>query len=260
MLSPESIREGLATSRIGRDVRVFSLIDSTNDHVLELGRQGVPEGTLVVAESQRRGRGRLGRRWESPPGCNLYFSVLLRPPLAPVAMAQITLMSGVSLCEALRGATGLDVMIKWPNDLWICGRKVGGILTETAARGKTVPFVVVGIGLNVNLSEKEIPEELEETATSLFLAGKRRFDRVALLRILVQALDRDYLLFLEEGFEPFRRRFAAYSLTVGRTVSLEQAGREVQGTAEGITRTGALQVREKNGALLEVLSGDVTLH
>jgi len=258
MFAVDTMKAGLATEIFGRDLHCFGSIDSTNDYAMKMAREGVPEGTLIVADSQSRGKGRQGRCWVSPPGCNLYFSAVLRPMLAPAALPQITLMAAVSLCETLRVTTDLAVQIKWPNDLWIGAGKVGGILTEMSVRGDEVLFVVLGIGLNVNLSMEEVPTELRDTATSLLCEAGRRFDRASLLQRLLVSLDRDYLLYRREGFEPFRDRFSDLSLTLGKQVCLEVTGRRVEGRATGIDREGMLLVATGGGESIRVTSGEIS--
>ncbi len=258
MFSAENISEGLETEVVGKEIFTFETLASTNDDLMERARAGAAEGVVVVADKQTKGRGRFDRSWSSPSGCNLYFSILLRPRLFPAALPQITLTAAVSLCETLRAATNLEVQIKWPNDLWIGRRKICGILTEMTTRGETVEAVVLGIGLNVNMEDPIIPEALQGIATSLSCEAGRRFDRARLLQKLLVSLDRDYRLFLREGFEPFRKRFAERSLTRGRDVTTSVSGREVFGRTVGVSRNGGLLIREKDGRVLELHSGEVS--
>ncbi len=259
MFSAERITEGLATEVIGKQVFTFDRIGSTNDHAMKQAREGAAEGRVVVADSQELGRGRFDRSWLSPPGCNLYFSILLRPQLAQAALPQMTLMAAVSLCETLRETTNLPVLIKWPNDLWIGEKKVCGILTEMTSRGSATGAVILGIGLNVNMEEERIPKALQGTATSLSCAGGRHFDRAELLQQLLRSLDRDYCLFLLKGFEPFQKRFANFSLTEGKKILSEVSGRRLSGWAIGVSLQGGLLIREENGHVQELLSGEVTI-
>ncbi len=258
MFSADTVRRGLETVILGRELYCLDRIGSTNDHVLQLAREGAREGIVIVADTQEGGRGRLGRSWVSPSGCNLYFSILLRPQLAPSVLPQITLTAAVSLCETLRTATNLDVRIKWPNDLMIGRKKICGILTEMTTRGEAVEAAVLGIGLNVNMEERLIPEALQGIATSLSCEAGRRFDRSVLLQKLLVSLDGDYRLFLREGFEPFRDRFAEHSLILGYQVCLEVAGRRVEGEAAGIDREGMLLVATEGGEIIRVISGEVS--
>ncbi len=255
----EEVQFDLGTDVIGRAVCYRPSIDSTNALAVEMARDGAAEGTVIVADGQRRGRGRLGRSWASPRGCNLYFSVVLRPPMAPVAIPQITLMTAVSLQQVLAGAAALPVRIKWPNDLWVGGRKLAGILTEMASEMDRIRYVVLGIGVNVNLTDEMLPEDLRHTATSLYRETGTSWARVPLLRAMLQALERDYAAFCREGFAPFRRRFIEATMTLGRRIRVGTPEGETDGFALDITRQGALRIKQKDGATVDILSGDVTV-
>src|SRR5262245_34596854 len=180
------------TKVIGRDIRVFEETSSTNDVVEKLARDGVKEGAVVFAESQTRGRGRLGRQWLSPPRKGLWFSVLLRPDLRPQAATQLTVAAATALRRAIREQTGLAPEIKWPNDILVDGRKVAGVLTELGAELDHINHLILGIGLDVNLSASEFPPELRKTATSLKIEARRHFPRADLAAAILRELDRDY--------------------------------------------------------------------
>lgn len=167
-------------AKIGRDIRVFRETTSTNDSTERLARDGVAEGVVVFAESQTKGRGRLGRRWSSPAGKGLWFSILLRPKISPQAVTQITIASAVSLRRAIKNVTGLTPEIKWPNDLLLNGLKIAGILTELSSEPDAIKHVILGIGVDVNLTSEDFPEELRTVATSLRIVARRQFDRAAL--------------------------------------------------------------------------------
>ncbi len=255
----EEVQFGLATDVIGREVCYHPSTDSTNTLAVEMARHGAADGTVIVSDAQRRGRGRLGRSWASPAGCNLYVSVVLRPPMAPDAIPQITLMTAVSLHGVLAETTALPVRIKWPNDLWVGGRKLAGILTEMASELDRIRYVVVGFGVNVNLAEDALPQDLRHRATSLYMETGARWPRVVLLRRVLQALDRDYVRFCREGFAPFRSGFIEASMTLGRRIRLGMPEGDVEGFALDITEQGALQIRKDDGEIVDVLSGDVTV-
>ncbi len=255
----EEVQLDLATDLIGRDVCYRPSIDSTNALAVEMARKGAAEGTVVVADRQILGRGRLGRSWVSPAGCNLYVSILLRPPMAPAAIPQITLMTAVSLQAVLSQSAALPVRIKWPNDLWVGKRKIGGILTEMASEMDQIRYVVVGFGVNVNLTADALPEQLQHTATSLSLETGRTWPRVPLLRSILRALDEDYASFCREGFAPFRSRFIQESMTLGRRIRVRTPEGETAGRALDITEQGALRIRRDDGSTLDILSGEVTV-
>ncbi len=244
---------------IGRDIRVFQETTSTNDVVDKLGRDGVKEGAVVLAESQTKGRGRLGRKWISSPGKGLWFSVLLRPALSPQAATQITVASGTALARALRAATGLRAEIKWPNDILINGRKLCGILTEMSAELDKINYIVLGIGVNVNLSTTDFPPELRKIATSLAIECGRKFQRVEIAAAILRELDRDYTKIQEGHFEALADEWEANCTTIGRDVEITLGNRTVLGRAESLDPEGALLVRTQHGRLERIMGGDVTL-
>jgi BirA family transcriptional regulator, biotin operon repressor / biotin---[acetyl-CoA-carboxylase] ligase len=244
----------------GRPLRFLPETDSTNQVALELAAAG-EERVLVVAESQRRGRGRLARSWHSPPGAGIYLSLLYRPRLAPADLAKLTLAAGLAVCRALEKTTGARPGLKWPNDVLLEGKKCGGILCECrlAQDDDEAAAVVIGIGLNVNTEAAHIPPELRERATSLLLATGRRWDRGLLLPALVEELDA-LVAELEAGRFPailaaWRRRDAL----LGRELDwLTPAGEVVRGIALGPDAAGILHIRDAQGRIHEVISGDVT--
>ncbi len=244
---------------IGRDIRVFSQTTSTNDVVEKLARDHVSEGIVVFAESQTRGRGRLGRQWVSPAGKGLWFSVLLRPKLQVSAATQLTVTTAVAVVRAIERATGLHPEIKWPNDIVFGTRKCAGILLELGAELDHIRHVVLGIGVDVNLTSAEFPEELRPVATSLQEQLGCPLDRAALAVALLRELEAAYARlragdFLEIGDEWMRR-----CSTLGKRVSIRMADRVVRGYAEALDEEGALRVRTEHGRLERIIGGDVTL-
>src|SRR4030042_3752887 len=195
---PAEITQGLKPRYLQGPIHHFETLPSTNDLAKELGSRNAPEGTLVVAESQSRGRGRLGRDWDSPPGLGLYVSLLLRPPLPPTEMPRITLTVAVAVVRALKRAAGVAPGIKWPNDLLVQGKKVGGILTEMETESDRNRHLVGGLGLNVN--NREFPPPLHLTATSLALATGASFSRRLILQAWLEDFEALYDLFLNQAF------------------------------------------------------------
>ncbi len=245
----------LVTEELGRTVHFFEELESTNDRARELAEDGAAQGELVIAEAQLRGRGRRGRAWFSVPGKNLTFSLVLRPRLPSARAPELTLAAGVALCAVLREAS-FDARIKWPNDLWIADRKVGGILTETASDQAGLRYAILGIGLNVNA--QEFPPELGGIASSLSLMRGEPVPRVFLLAALLESLE----LWLErlqtDGLAAILQHCRTWSATLGRRVQVE-ASPPLDGTAEAIDETGALLVRDQTGVLHRVTAGDVGL-
>jgi BirA family transcriptional regulator, biotin operon repressor / biotin---[acetyl-CoA-carboxylase] ligase len=254
-LLPAEILHGLATRRFRGPVHHFETVASTSDLAKELGGKGSPEGTLVVAESQEAGRGRLGRQWDSPAGVGLYVSLLLRPPLPPGELPQITLASAVAAVRALQRAAGLAPGIKWPNDLLVDGKKVGGILTEMETESDQIRYLVLGWGLNVN--NPGFPPELAALATSLFLAAERTFSRVALLKAWLEEFEALYESFLSRGFPGILQEWKKHAVTLGREVAVRQGARTIQGQAVDVDADGALLVVQRGGEIVRVLSGEL---
>lgn len=259
LLIPAEIETGLTSSRIGRRLVCFRETDSTNDVAFRLAEEGAEEGTVVVAEAQRRGKGRLGRRWESPAGVNLYCSVILRPPVLPPRAAQLTFLSSVAVARAIEATTPLHPFIKWPNDLLLNGRKVAGLLNEMSAETEKVNFIVLGIGVNINMRSDQFPADLRHPATSLLIEGGKPVSRLAFTRALLEALDALYAAYLDHGYGPVREEWLARCNFLGRQVRVSFQENELTGSAQGIDEDGALLVKLPTGKVERVLAGDVTI-
>ena len=247
------------TKIIGRDIRVFEQTTSTNDVIEKLARDGVREGVVVLAESQTRGRGRLGRKWISPGRKGLWFSVLLRPDLRPQETTQMTVASATALLRAIEAVTGLQLEIKWPNDILIRGKKVAGILTELSAELDRVRHIILGIGVDVNLSAGEFPLELRKLATSLRIESGRVVSRAELATTILRELDFDYARICGGGFAKVADEWEAHCKTIGRNVTIQIGERRIRGRAESLDDDGALLLRTEHGHLERVIGGDVTL-
>ena len=257
-LSIDDLRRARATARLGRRIEYFDSIDSTNTEARRLAAAGAVEGTVVIAETQTKGRGRLGRTWASPPLRNLYLSIVLRPPIAVAEAAQLTLVAGVAVAEAIKESVP-RAAIKWPNDVVIDGRKVAGILTEMEADDDRVRFVILGIGVNLNAAPEDFPEELRDKATALCAAAGRPIDRTAFADRLLSRLDDRYGLFLANGFAAIRPLWEACSCLTGRAVQIDGAGQRCAGVVTGISDDGALILRDVAGRDVRVVAGDVTV-
>ncbi|WP_373049590.1 biotin--[acetyl-CoA-carboxylase] ligase [Vulgatibacter sp.] len=247
----------LTTEALGRTLHVHESLGSTNDEALRLAREGAPHGTVVIAERQTAGRGRRGRSWASPAGRSLYLSVLLRPALPPQRAPEIVPVVAVAGAEALRAA-GVEASIKWPNDLVAGARKIAGILTELSASMERIHFVVVGIGINVNLVEDDLPEELRPIATSVRTELGREVSRADLAADFLARFESWLGRHERGGFEPVRERYRALSSTLGTRVRLIEAESEIEGIAEDIDEAGALLLRRDDGVLEQARTGDVT--
>ena len=242
-----------------RQVHWFAETDSTQRVARELARAGAPEGTVVIAERQTAGRGRLGREWHSPAGLNLYCSVILRPPLAPGAVPCVALVAGVAVAVAIAGTGALRPAIKWPNDVLLAGRKVAGILTEMDSELERVHHVIAGIGVNLNAPRMAFPPALRGKASSLLLASGQRVDRAAFTGRLLAALEARYGRFCSAGFEAVRGEWEEYSCLTGTEVCVAAPDGEIQGRVLGLDADGALRLQRADGGTVRIVAGEVTL-
>ncbi len=255
----EEIKIGLETKKLGQELYVFDQVNSTNDLAKRKGAEGVPHGTVFVAEQQVKGRGRMNRPWSSPPGTGLWFSVVLRPPIKPALAPQLTFVTAVAVCRAIRDYTGLPVTIKWPNDILLQGRKVCGILTELSAEIDLINYVVIGIGVNVNQEMDDFTPEIQERAISLAAAGNTRYNRVRLLQTILKELEKEYEIYLTEGFPAVLKHWRGLTSTLGQEVMVSSPEESFTGVAEDINQEGCLVVRTGDGSLRSVMVGDVSL-
>lgn len=245
----------LSTRELGRTLHHFEAVASTNAQAFELAQEGATHGEVVIAETQTAGKGRRGRAWVSPPGKNLALSVVLRPELPPARAPELTLVAAVALAETLNEA-GAEARIKWPNDVQLDGRKVAGILTELSADTERVHFVIVGIGVNLNSTLEDFPEELQPHVTSVGRARGQPVPRALFTAALLTRLEAWLDTWQEQGFGPIRAQWKALSSTLGQDVLVRGEARELRGVAEDIDESGALLVRV-DGTLERVLAGDV---
>ena len=260
LLHADDMRSRLGPTRvIGRDIRVFEETASTSDVIEKLARDGVREGVVVFAESQTRGRGRLGRKWVSPARRGLWFSVLLRPAVRPQEVTRLTVASATAVRRSIESLTGLKPKIKWPNDILIRGRKVAGILTELSAELDCVRHVALGIGVNVNLEPGDLPPELRAQTTSLKIESSRTVLRPELAVAILRELDRDYARTATGQFAALAEEWEEHSATMGQEIVIRAGNRQVRGRAESLDDDGALLLRSDHGRLERVVGGDVAL-
>jgi BirA family transcriptional regulator, biotin operon repressor / biotin---[acetyl-CoA-carboxylase] ligase len=247
------------TKVIGRNIQVFQETTSTNDVIEKLARDGVREGVVVFAESQTKGRGRLGRQWLSPAKSGLWFSLLLRPELRPQEATQLTVASATALRRAIESYAGLNTEIKWPNDILVRGRKVAGILTELSAELDRIKHLVLGIGVNVNLDPEDFPSDLRRVATSLKAELGKPVSRPALAVAILRELDLDYARIVSGQFAAVADEFEQHCTTIAREVVIRTGERQLRGRAESLGEDGALLLRTDHGRLERIIGGDVTL-
>lgn len=259
-LHPDDLFSRLGKTKVvGRDIRVFKETSSTSDVVEKLARDGAKEGVVVFAESQTKGRGRLGRKWSSPARKGLWFSLLLRPNLSPQETTQLTVASATALARAIRMVTGVVPQIKWPNDILIRGRKMAGILTEMSAELDRVKHVILGIGVNVNIATSEFPVDLKKIATSLKIESGESIDRPELAATIMRELDRDYARICAGQFSALADEWESQCETLGSNVIIHLGDRTIRGRAESLDDDGTLLVRTQHGRLERIIGGDVIL-
>lgn len=247
------------TKVIGRDIRVFQETTSTNDVIEKLARDNVKGGVVVFAESQSKGRGRLGRKWISPARKGLWFSVLLRPDLRPQEVTQLTVASATALRRAIEHNTGLKAKIKWPNDILINKKKAAGILTELSAELDRVKHIILGIGVDVNLNAAEFPADLRKLATSLKIETGKTISRADLAVAILRELDHDYARVCTGKFEAVADEWEEHCGTIGQPVTIQVGERRIHGRAESLDDHGALLLRTEHGHQERVTGGDVTM-
>jgi BirA family biotin operon repressor/biotin-[acetyl-CoA-carboxylase] ligase len=258
-LSMGRVANRMEKSAFGHSFRYYDEIESTNLEAKALAMKGAPEGTVVVAESQTAGRGRLGRRWTSPAGKGILFSVLLRPELAMSEAHLLTIVAAAAAAETIERCVPAPVAIKWPNDLFINDRKVGGILMEVSGEQDDVDWIVLGIGLNVNTEFSELPVALRRTATSLKMVSGEPIDRSDLLVTLLLHIESRYRSALDAGFDDALAAFRDRDYLYARSISVETRQGPVVGDAAGIDDRGALLVKQPHRCVRKFHSGDVSI-
>lgn len=257
LLIPSEVKPIPGVEWIGKVIHHFHALDSTNATAYQLALEGAEEGEVVVAEFQKKGKGRLGREWFSPPYLNLYLSVVLRPKLPPHQIPLITLMAAVAAAEAIHNFSGLLPSIKWPNDILIRERKVAGLLNETQSEMDRIHFVILGIGVNLNMDVQMLPEGIQKKATSLRREMGREVSRKAFLRTLLRELERWYAIFLAEGGELVLNAWRDWAQIKGRRVTVSSSGEILTGIAVDVDSDGALILETDNGVARRVVAGDV---
>lgn len=251
-----SLLARLQTRTLGRTIKLYDEVDSTQNIAHELVRNGAGEGTLVIAEQQTKGRGRMGRNWLSPKGKGIWMSVVLKPEIPLPFTPQLTLLVAVALCRTIRKLTP-EVGIKWPNDLLVRGKKISGILLESSAEDERLNYVIVGVGISANLKEEDYPDDLREKATSLLIERGEPIDRAALVCDFLLQLEDLYELYRDQGFAPIRTLWEALTVTLQRKVTIQTAQGIEEGTAVAIDDMGALLVAKPDGRTVTYFSGDV---
>jgi BirA family biotin operon repressor/biotin-[acetyl-CoA-carboxylase] ligase len=248
----------LKTAMMGQIFYYQEEVDSTNLWARRLAEQGAPEGTLVIAESQSKGKGRLGRSWDSPPGLGLWISFILKPRIALAVLAGITTVTAVAMAEAVYRVTGIQLQLKWPNDLWGAGRKLAGILAEVKGEQDRINFLVVGIGVNVNHLPADFPPELAGRATSLRILKGDMISRQELLREFLSRFETAYTTITEQGLVQAIEYARRHSMTLGKKVTINRGfGEQITGEAVDLGGDGSLWLKGTGGELVKIHSGEI---
>jgi len=255
----EALKERLAGKKFGGNIRYFTEIDSTNTMACRLARDGAPEGTVVAADAQGKGKGRMNRVWQSPPGRNLYVSIILRPSIAPPAAPQLTLVAGVAVADLLTACGLKDVTIKWPNDILISGKKVCGILTEMNSSARGIDFIILGAGLNINMNRENFEPALCDTATSLKIETGKTHDRIEIISGLLNFFETWYRVFLSVGFPGVRDAWLRHTDILGRQIRVVFQEDTKTGVVMGIDDDGTIMMQGADGTTQRVIAGDVYL-
>jgi len=255
------IQSFLKTERLGRDMRFCESVESTNDLLKGLANSGAAHGTVVVADEQTRGRGRLGREWSSAAGKGIWMSVLLRPELHPASVQAITLAVAVAVCRAIEPLLREKPGIKWPNDILVGSRKICGILTELSAEAERVSWVIAGIGLNTHSLPEDFPPELRDKATSLVQHLREGVspDRARLAAEILNQLEPVYEDFLKSGPGPMLEEWRQRSATLGKMVELVRGTEKIRALALDVGEDGRLRVQLEDGSIREIFSGEISL-
>ncbi|GAC42068.1 biotin--[acetyl-CoA-carboxylase] ligase [Paenibacillus popilliae] len=256
-LDEAALLSKLVPGTFGNRFRILEKTDSTQNEAAAWAQEGVPEGAVVLAEEQTSGRGRQGHVWHSPAGKGVWMSIVLRPRISLPYTPHLTLLAAVALSRAMKKLTSAPLGIKWPNDIFVDGKKVAGILLESAAEGERLLYVIAGIGVSVNLDNGDFPEELQKKATSLKIVTGRDVDRASLVAACLQELEQMYRLYEEQGFAPIRTLWEAQSMTLGRQVTIDTPQGPLEGVAKGLDESGALLLKDKTGEVHKVFAGDM---
>lgn len=258
VITLEELTSQIDTVWAGKQVFYYEETDSTNIRAKQLGEEGAPHGTLAVADQQNAGRGRRGRGWESPKGCSIYMSILLRPVIPPVKAPMLTLVMALSVAEGLKESTGLDPGIKWPNDIVLNGKKLVGILTEMSTEIDYINHVVIGVGINVNMTD--LPEEIKGKATSLRLEMGQVVKRSPIIAAVMRNFEKNYSLFLEtQNLEKMQEKYNSLLVNREKEVRILGGKEEYNAYALGVNKEGELLIRREDGTTEAVYAGEVSV-
>lgn len=258
-ITADEIRLGLTTEFIGKNIHYEETVESTQKIAHRLSSENVPEGTVVIAEEQISGRGRMNRPWHSPKYTGIWMSLILRPNIPLTKAPQLTLLTAVAIVQAIEEVTGLNPEIKWPNDILLNGKKITGILTEMQAEADQIHSIIIGMGLNVNQTKDDFPPELQNIASSLLIEKGDALSRASIIRSIFTHFEKLYLIFLEKGFYPIKLLWEGYAISIGKMIKARTLTGVIEGKALGITDEGVLKIEDASGVIHHVYSADIEL-
>jgi BirA family transcriptional regulator, biotin operon repressor / biotin---[acetyl-CoA-carboxylase] ligase len=258
-ITADEIRLGLTTHFIGRNIHYEETVESTQRIAHHFASENVPEGTVIVAEEQLSGRGRMDRKWHSPKYTGIWMSLVIRPNIPLSNAPQLTLLTAVAIVQAIEETTDLLPEIKWPNDILINGKKVTGILTELQAEADRIHSIIIGIGLNVNQAVEDFPLELRETASSLFIESGEKVSRSEVIRSIFKNFEKLYTVYLDQGFLPIKLLWEGYASSIGKYIRARTITTTIEGKALGITDDGVLKVEDQTGSIHHIYSADIEI-
>lgn len=257
LLSEPEIKAGLKTVTIGKEIIYKTSLTSTQELAHRIANEGAEEGTLIVADEQTGGKGRLGRSWYSPIGTGIWMSVIVRPEIPPQKAPQLTLLTAVAVLRGMKEATGTECEIKWPNDILYEGKKIVGILTEMQAEPDQVHSIIIGVGINVN--QQQFPPELEQIATSLRQIQNKELKRSVVIQRVLEEFEQLYLEYIENGFSFIKKLWEVHSITIGKRITARTVSNTLEGMAKGITDDGVLLLEDDSGQVHHIYSADIKI-
>ncbi|EIT86616.1 bifunctional protein BirA [Fictibacillus macauensis ZFHKF-1] len=253
------IKRHLQSTVLAKHIRYEESVKSTQEIAQRLSYEHCPEGTLVIADEQTGGRGRLGRSWQSPKGSGIWMSLILRPDIPLQKSPQLTLLAAVSVAKAIYKTTGMQAEIKWPNDILLNGKKAVGILTELQAESDRIHAVIIGIGINVNVAETEFDPSLRDIATSLKIEGNEDVNRAKLVACIMEEMETLYHEYLQNGFGLIKLLWEGYAESIGKRIRVRTLHEQKEGIAKGITEEGVLLLEDDLGEIHHIYSADIEI-
>ena len=256
-ISSNEIQLGLKTTMMGRHIHFEEIVSSTQKIARNLANEGVEEGTIVVADQQTNGKGRMARVWYSPKGTGIWMSMIIRPNLPINQTPQLTLLTAVAIVQAIEELTPLKPEIKWPNDIMLNGKKLVGILTELQAEADQVHSVIIGTGINVNQKVADFPEDLQKIATSICIETGTVWERAQFIQMILLKFEGLYSLFLSQGFKPIKLLWESYAISLNKKIIARTLNGTVEGKAIGIDDDGVLLIETNNRVIERIYSADI---